>query len=279
MPGSTEKQEISTEDTTITLTPSEDRINAIRDDFLDPENLRRHGWCNKEGTPWPKDEADLLQGGLWKPSEAQTAPTKDSASPPKDYFDEVELRKKKLATSSAGGRYGEQAGSEGEAKGRSYSPSHYGLSDKNPTVENYVTDAEINTRGYIDRYGRIYYAIPILPENNESKKGGKLPQGHVIVTNKRSERSIRNYNPDVESSSPKKADAAAATAAAAADSATDGVIGRIECRVGDNTDRGILHYLVHDSGRTYDMKCPDGRTVVLSFRNEVLSLIFFFHVR
>lgn len=50
---SAEMPEVSTEDTTITLTPSEDRIDSsLRDDFLDPENLRRHGWCTKEGTPW-----------------------------------------------------------------------------------------------------------------------------------------------------------------------------------------------------------------------------------
>lgn len=51
------------------------------------------------------------------------------------------------------------------------------------------------------------------------------------------------------------------------------IVGIVTCSVGDNDDRGRLDYQVYDDGRIYDLKCSDGRSLMLSFSKKV-ALIF-----
>lgn len=51
----------------------------------------------------------------------------------------------------------------------------------------YITDAEVNTRGYKDRFGRVFFAIPLLNEPKEKgPKSGNASIPHAVtVTNDR----------------------------------------------------------------------------------------------
>ncbi|VDK29289.1 unnamed protein product [Anisakis simplex] len=92
---------------------------------------------------------------------------------------------------------------------------HYGLKN-DPSVENYITDAEVNTRGYKDRMGRIFYAIPLIDRTNktaprqqnqpqqqrkESQKAPNIAASHpnVVVTSQRYSEAIRFSNVRISS--------------------------------------------------------------------------------
>ncbi|VDM21817.1 unnamed protein product [Wuchereria bancrofti] len=135
---------------------------------------------------------------------------------------------------------------------------YYGVNNLDPSAENYITDAEINTRGYVDRNGQIHYSIPIFPKATESKHTTKKT-GHVFISSENSERSIHSHTSNSNSE--------------LGDEKDGNILRVITCSVGDNTDRGRLDYKVCDNGRIYDLKCSNGRSIVLSFSKKNAALV------
>uniref|UniRef100_A0A915PY83 Neprosin activation peptide domain-containing protein n=1 Tax=Setaria digitata TaxID=48799 RepID=A0A915PY83_9BILA len=219
---------MSTEDTTITLTRSEN-----------PSVLKM------------KDQANLWEDRQLKLSSENT---KDINLLPKNYCDEVELRRKELASNEMKCSNSDKNTPIGSLIRRSkegmHSGPYYGQNNLDPSAENYITDAEINTRGYIDRNGQIHYSIPLLPKEIKSTKLAPKKDSH-IVSSKQSDSS------DIKSESRE---------------GYGNIIGTMGCPVGDGNDRGILDYQVYDSGRVYNLKCPDGRSLVLSFSKKSAGL-------
>lgn len=74
----------------------------------------------------------------------------------------------------------------------------------------------------------------------------------------RSEWSIRDYCPDVRTESEESS------------IRSGGVVSTIECVVGEADDCGKLRYLIQNDGRTYELKCSNGRSVLLNFSKKVL---------
>ncbi|KAK6104004.1 hypothetical protein QQG55_14620 [Brugia pahangi] len=135
--------------------------------------------------------------------------------------------------------------------------SYYGVNNLDPSAENYITDAEINTRGYVDRNGQIHYSIPIFPKATESKHIAKKT-GHVFISSENSERSIHSYTSNSKSELGDEKGT---------------ILGVITCSVGDSTDRGKLDYKVCDNGRIYELKCSNGPSMVLSFSKKNAALV------
>ncbi|VDN84078.1 unnamed protein product [Brugia pahangi] len=139
--------------------------------------------------------------------------------------------------------------------------SYYGVNNLDPSAENYITDAEINTRGYVDRNGQIHYSIPIFPKATESKHIAKKT-GHVFISSENSERSIHSYTSNSKSELGDEKGT---------------ILGVITCSVGDSTDRGKLDYKVCDNGRIYELKCSNGPSMNAAlvtnwYKNDNLSL-------
>uniref|UniRef100_A0A1I8EXV3 Uncharacterized protein n=1 Tax=Wuchereria bancrofti TaxID=6293 RepID=A0A1I8EXV3_WUCBA len=126
------KPEISTDDTTITLTGSDKKLRS-RSERL-------------------KLSCERLKGFF---------------SQSKNYFDEVELRKKGLTNNEINKRKMSSIGGQTKrSKERIQRGLYYGVNNLDPSAENYITDAEINTRGYVDRNvgdntdrGRLDYKV------------------------------------------------------------------------------------------------------------------------
>uniref|UniRef100_A0A914S897 Uncharacterized protein n=1 Tax=Parascaris equorum TaxID=6256 RepID=A0A914S897_PAREQ len=294
----------STDETTLSLTPSEDRfLRANNDGFMNAENMRRNGWCNADGTSWmvarlstsevslleaksaryyrPKDEAALLRRGLVN-MHGYRIPTHLC----------------RLASVAAG-----QASRENnEDINHNFVCGHYGTA-KDPSVENYITDAEVNTRGYKDRLGRVFYAIPLLkkPKEKGPKPGNASTPHAVTVTNDRcffestvfvivrlcatqrlrgnelysyrSEHSIRDYNPNITTTSSER------VAAETSDDSSKVIeipnveppkgSHFIECEVGKGADSGHLRYFIEKGSRTYHLQGPQRKEVFLEFTKKV----------
>ncbi|MFH4977408.1 hypothetical protein AB6A40_004117 [Gnathostoma spinigerum] len=75
---------------------------------------------------------------------------------------------------------------------------HYGNMFGELGAENCVTDAEINSRGYKDRFGRKFYAIPVISGTENATQPIKKSEGHVEVTNIKTEEPILNYSANID---------------------------------------------------------------------------------
>ncbi|KAL3993844.1 hypothetical protein ACH3XW_19265 [Acanthocheilonema viteae] len=244
------KPEISTDDTIITLAGPENQLRH-RSDL---KNLRKHKQNAKS-----KKDANLSKRGRLKLSYEHL---KDFFSRSKKYFDEVELRKKGLTNdkinTSSEQNIAPTDGQMKRSKERIQRGSYYESGSSDPSAENYITDAEINTRGYIDRNGQIHYSIPVLPRGNEPKHTVKRTE-HVTISHRNSGQSIHLDTTNSKSELRRKRDG--------------NIVGVVTCSVGDKDDRGRLDYQVYDDGRIYDLRCSDGRSLVLSFSKKDAALV------
>ncbi|VDK81250.1 unnamed protein product [Litomosoides sigmodontis] len=137
-----------------------------------------------------------------------------------------------------------------KSKARSHNGLRYSHSSSHTDrpAQNYITDAEINTRGYVDQNGQIHYSIPVLPVTREPTYTVK------------------------ETASERRSDAVSCESNLCG--RKDGNIVRVvRCSVGDKDDRGRLDYQMYDDGRIYDLKCSDGRSLVLSFSRKEAALV------
>ncbi|VDM48748.1 unnamed protein product [Toxocara canis] len=228
----------------------------------------------------PKDEADLLRRGLVN-VHGNRMPSGAPPNLPEGYFDEIELLKKRFTNKQRSISPNQEYEKNKENANRTMMCGHYGVGN-DPSVENYITDAEVNTRGYKDRLGRVFYGIPLLKDPKEkATKAANVPAAqNVVVTNNRSERSIRDYNPNVQtiSSEPfsleKSSDDSSSDTSDVhnAELSMRSGIHAIDCNVGKGADCGRLRYLIQRDGRSYQLQGPHNEEVFLEFNKKGASL-------
>uniref|UniRef100_A0AC34FY18 Uncharacterized protein n=1 Tax=Panagrolaimus sp. ES5 TaxID=591445 RepID=A0AC34FY18_9BILA len=155
----------------ISLTKSEDRYRKYMRESEDERNEKlaiEKGWCTNDGIPWsrnqmPKDEAALLKQGIVDRSGTRSTyfslnsnkMDKFSTGYPK-FYDEIELLKEGLVDKN-----GHQKASGAEKENVKHS--------KGP-----ISIAELNSRGFLDKNGNIYYGkIPSSSSDHSAIKHSK----------------------------------------------------------------------------------------------------------
>uniref|UniRef100_A0AC34FZW9 Uncharacterized protein n=1 Tax=Panagrolaimus sp. ES5 TaxID=591445 RepID=A0AC34FZW9_9BILA len=314
------------------------------------------GWCTNDGIPWsrnqmPKDEAALLKQGIVDRSGTRSTyfslnsnkMDKFSTGYPK-FYDEIELLKEGLVDKNG---HQKASGAEKENVKHSNGPIsiaelnsrgfldkngniYYGkipsssdhsaikhskkskeqkekkessaaATTKNPRVQlcdsQPISIAELNSRGFLDKNGNIYYGkIPSSSSDHSAIKHSKKSKEQKEKKKQESSAAAATKNPRVQlcdshesetivktpfssssdfeahsetrSTSPSQNSSSSSVAAAA-----DGTFGMIQCDAGQGEDSGTIKYAISNDGRNYELNTKDGHYLQLEFNKRHAYLI------